>query len=103
MPESKRRNGRDKIVANMIRRGAVGLGGQPVYIHNAKGNRIPCVYGDCWKDADNRYRIERSNRDAPDPNMRGGKVIEAFCSQLHKDYRIAEQLELARRGPLGNG
>jgi hypothetical protein len=102
MPVSKRRNGRDAHIAELRSKGAVMLGGQPHRVRNEVGKVFPCVYGDCWKDGDTKWRIERRNPDAESPHEPGGKIIEIFCSERHRDLRIQEKQEIHRRGPLGN-
>lgn len=97
MPESKRRNGRDKKVAELRRAGAVMLGGQPQRVRTAKeGRPIPCVWSDCWRDGDNRYRIEARNPDwKPEWGDRGKHIVYIFCSERHKEYWLSEARQLA--------
>lgn len=100
MPLSRRRNGRDAVVAEMRRRGAVVLGGQPIRVRNAKGNPIPCVLGDCTRDGDHKWRIEKRNAEAESKHMPGGKIIRIFCSERHRDMWIAKERSIRRYGPL---
>lgn len=102
MPRARRKNGRDQVVADMRKRGAVLLGGQPLRVRNRAGDPIPCVWGECWRDGDTRYRIEENNPDAPNPHMPGGKIIRIFCSETHRDMWVNQARDLIRRGPLGS-
>lgn len=58
-----------------------------VPIRNAQGNPIPCCYGDCRKDADNRFRVEVPH---PTPRWidvttgRREMLVYAFCGDAHK-------------------
>ncbi len=103
MPKSRRRNGREQHAAVTRHQlaGAVLLGGRPQYVRGFKGVPYLCVWSDCEKNGDNRFRIEYRNLDAPNPAMPGGKIIEVFCSDAHKQLRLNEVRDgLRRQGRL---
>ena len=99
MPQSRRKNGRElhAAVSRQKLAGAVLLGGRPQLVRGFKGTPYPCVWSDCEKNGDNRFRIEYRNLDAPHKDMPGGKIIEVFCSEAHKQLRMTEVRDGLRR------
>jgi hypothetical protein len=103
MPQSRRRNGRDShaAVARHQLAGAVLLGQPAQPVRGFKGIPYLCVWSDCDRNGDNRYRIEFRNPEAPNKDMPGGKIIEVFCSERHKQLRMDEiKAGLRRQGRL---
>lgn len=72
-------------------------------VRNFFGKPLPCIWDDCWRDGDNRIRVE-VDHDAP--KFPGEKLVYIFCSERHRDYwrnstRDRGNLPTGSKGLLG--
>lgn len=67
--------------------------GPKVLVRNRWGKPLPCCYGECWEDGDDRIHIDRPH---PTPNYLGEMRRFIFCSERHRVFYLADLQKAAQ-------